>query len=539
MLGHAPPSPIPGQRPHPPLYWLLLWVCAWTLIGLVGHTPWRADEAVQLALSLDALEAGNWLAPQLGQLAWLETPPLAVWWSSLAIATSGQWLAPHDAARLPGLLALLVSFWALLRWSLPRLQRRDRWATGLALFSAMALVIPAHGAAAELWTLAGFALVAAGLTRPDRRWPRTAVLLAAGLALASLAGGMQLWLAGTLAIATVSLAAPQRSQHRAHIAGVLAGSLPLLLWAAALHGHGLLGQWFKADPLLAVLGGQAPPGGGFFIEIRGLLWSWPLWPLALATLWHRRANLRVDPRLLGPLAILLCALLVWWVTPGGRDTRALALLGPLALLAGPGLLRLERGQAQALHAFGIVLFVSLLGLLWLFWAGAHLGGPEPFASRVARLLRNYDGQWVAWQVVVGAVASAGAAMLVAGLRRSPLRPLLAWSIGASATWLLVILIGSHWLETRFSYQTMARSIGSHWPAAGCVGAGPSLRPAVAASIRTYTGREALRGAAGMRCEWVLTTVTRTGSGVPVDAEVAWRGRRGGDRHESHVLYRRR
>jgi len=544
MLGHAPPSPIPGQRPHPPLYWLLLWVAAWTLTGLLGHAPWRGDESVQLALALDALQHGHWLAPQLSGVAWLETPPLAVWCSALAIDLFQPWLAPHDAARLPGLLALLASFWALLRWALPRLQRRDRWATGLALFSALSLSIPAHGAAAELWTLAGFALLVAGLTRPERRWPRTAVLLATGLSLASLAGGTQLWLAGVLAVIAVSLANPQRSQHRAHLLGAVAGSLPLLVWALALHGQGLLDTWLTTDPLLAIATGTARFGGGFIAEVRGLLWSWPVWPLALTLLWQRRANLRADPRLLGPAALLICALLVWWVTPGGRDTRALALLGPLALLAGPGLLRLERGPAQALHAFGIVLFFSLLGLLWLFWAGAHLGSPEPFAGRVERLLPTYDGRWSIWQVALAAAASVGAALLVGGLRRTPLRPLLAWCSGASVTWLLVIVLGGNWLESRLSYRPLAVSLAAHWPATGCVAAGPGVRPAVLAAVQVYGGHALARGSAGANCEWSLGAFERGRGtdmrprGLPADAEMAWHGRWNGDRRDVFVLYRR-
>ncbi|NBY53578.1 MAG: hypothetical protein EBQ53_08305 [Betaproteobacteria bacterium] len=96
-------------------------------------------------------------------------------------------------------LALLLAFWALLRWSLPRLQRRDRWAVGLSLFSALSLAIPAHAAASELWTLAAFALLMAALTRPDRRWNRTAALVGAAIALAGLSGGAQALL---IAVAT-------------------------------------------------------------------------------------------------------------------------------------------------------------------------------------------------------------------------------------------------------------------------------------------------------------------------------------------------
>ncbi len=538
MLGYAPPDPIPGQRPHPPLYWLLLWVAAWTLIGLFGHTPWRGDESVQLGLALDVLHKGHWLAPELGQLPWLETPPLAVWWSAAAIAALGDWLEPYDAARLPGLLALLLAFWALLRWSLPRLQRRDRWAAGLSLFGALSLGIPAHTGATELWTLAGFALLAAGLSRPERRASRTATLIATGLALASLAGGSQLWLAGVLAIAAVSVAAPQRSQHRAHLLGLVVGSMPLLVWAAMLKGQGLLAPWFATDPLLAVASGQQQPGGGLFAEVRGVLWSWPLWPLAAAALWQRRRNIRSDPRLFAPLALLVCAMLVWWLTPGAKDARALALLGPLALLSGPGLLRLERGQAQALNAFGIVLFMSVLGMLWLFWAAAHLGAPQPFAGRALRLLPSYDGSWSTWQVAAAAIATAAAVILVAGLRRSPLRPLLGWCIGSSVVWMLVILLGGHWLESRLSYQPLVRSLADHWPERGCVADSPTLRPGLVAAVRSFSRHELIRGNAGLRCPYVLAAVPRTAAQAPDDADVLWRGRWNADSRNHYVLYRR-
>jgi len=213
------------------------------------------------------------------------------------------------------------------------------------------------------------------------------------------------------------------------------------------------------------------------------------------------------------------------------------LLAPLALLAGRGLLRLERGPAQALHAFGIVLFFCLMGLLWVFWAGAHLGAPEPFASRAERLLPGYHGEWSVWQVAIAAAASVAAGIAVAGLRRSALRPLLAWCTGASVAWLLVIVLGGSWLEARLSHQALVRSLAAHWPATGCVAAATGLRAPLVAAVRVHSAHEVVRGERAAACPWVLAGLPR-GVQLPATTEIAWQGRWNGDRHTVYWLYRR-
>lgn len=535
MLGHAPPSPIPGQRPHPPLYWLLLWVSAWMLIGLLGHSPWRADEMVQLGLAVDVLDSEHWLAPSLGGQPILETPPWAVWCSALAIRLFVGVMPVHDAARLPGLLALLLAFWALLRWSLPRLQRRDRWAVGLSLFSALSLAIPAHAAASELWTLAAFALLMAALTRPDRRWNRTAALVGAAIALAGLSGGAQALLIAVATLATCGLVLRQRSHQLAQVVGVLAGVVPLAVWLVALQHAVGLDEWARQDPLIALLTQGGRPGGGYSSEMRGVLWSWPLWPLALMALWQRRHAVTINPRLLAPAALLACALLVWWLVPGGPETRVLPALAPLALLAGPGLLALRRGQAQSLYWFGLILFACLVTLLWVYWAGTHLGWPAFAAQRSAKLLPQYASHWQPVAIVTAGLATLGAVAIIVKLRRTPLRPLLAWCTAASVTWTLVMLLGSGWLETARGYAAPMRSLAAQLPTAGCI-SGSNLSLATIAAVRVYTGHRIAPISAN--CSWRLATVNRRKpESVVASGQVVWQGRRGADRNEVLVLYK--
>ncbi len=534
MLGHAPPSPIPGQVPHPPLYWLLLWVAAWMLAGLTGHTPWRSDEIIQLALAVDVLDSGRWLAPQLGGLPMIETPPWAAWMSALAIAAlQPAGVAPHDAARFPALAALLLCFWALLRWGHPRLARRERWACGLALFSALSLILPAHSASADLWALAGFALITGALIRPERRWPRTAVLLGSGLTLAALAGGVQVWLPGVLATLLVGAVQRQRSRHFAHVLAIV-GSLVLVgIWLIALQRAGLLHDWLAQDPLLRAFAEPLEAGRRFWPELRGLLWSWPVWPLALWLVLQFRRTLLDDPRLLAPCALLLTSLLVWWLVPGGRESRSVALLAPLAMLAGPALLLLPRGGAQALYGFGLVLFAGLVAILLIYWSGAHLGVPDFAERRMIRLLSDYDPSFAIWQPVLALAMLVVAVAAIYRLRRTPLRPLLAWCIAASVTWLLVVVLASRWIDTSRSYASTMVDLAQHLPADQCVGAG-RLDDALMAWARVYAGVTVLRD--GRHCQWRLTVANQS-STVPLGAEVVWSGSRAGDRNDPVLLYR--
>src|SRR5438552_7464725 len=75
-------------------------VAAWVLLGLVGHDPWKPDEAHYLGVILDFLRGGDWVVPTLAGEPWVEKPPL-FYIIAATFASVGQKLLPlHDAARL-------------------------------------------------------------------------------------------------------------------------------------------------------------------------------------------------------------------------------------------------------------------------------------------------------------------------------------------------------------------------------------------------------------------------------------------------------
>src|SRR6266581_1876250 len=79
---------------------LALLVLAYLLPGLVGHDPWKTDDAIGIGIVHQMLEHGRWIVPYLAGEPFLEDGPFHYWIAALAENVFGLVLAPHDGARL-------------------------------------------------------------------------------------------------------------------------------------------------------------------------------------------------------------------------------------------------------------------------------------------------------------------------------------------------------------------------------------------------------------------------------------------------------
>src|SRR5271170_5171654 len=90
----------PAARAPIPLWWVCLLAAAWILPGLVGHDPWKPDEAYTFGIVYHTVQSGDWVVPELAQESFMEKPPLYY----LSAAATASLLSPllplHDAARL-------------------------------------------------------------------------------------------------------------------------------------------------------------------------------------------------------------------------------------------------------------------------------------------------------------------------------------------------------------------------------------------------------------------------------------------------------
>src|SRR5438552_18520311 len=80
---------------------LFILVClAWLLPGLVGHDPWKYDEAVVFGVVTEMLRSGDWLTFRIAAEPFFDKAPLFMWVAAAFAKAFGGMLPLHDAARL-------------------------------------------------------------------------------------------------------------------------------------------------------------------------------------------------------------------------------------------------------------------------------------------------------------------------------------------------------------------------------------------------------------------------------------------------------
>ena len=130
---------------------------AWILPGLIGHDPWKPDEAYTFGLVYSLLQGGDWVVPMLAHEPFMEKPPL-FYLSAAAIASIFSPLLPlHDAARLTTGLYMALTF-AFIAGAARELYGayRGRLAV-LMLMGCLGILIRSHQLITDISLLTGFA----------------------------------------------------------------------------------------------------------------------------------------------------------------------------------------------------------------------------------------------------------------------------------------------------------------------------------------------------------------------------------------------
>lgn len=217
---------------------VVLLAFAYTLPGLVGHDPWKQDEAYVFDITWHMAQSGDYVVPTLAGEPFLEKPPLYYYTAGLAMRAFDGWLPPHDAARLASGLFVLIALaciWLSGRELLGAAQGRM---AVLLVLSSPDLVYHAHLMVTDVALFAGFAvgLYGLALARRDRRGG--GLFLGFGIGMGFLAKG--LLAPGVLGITALLLPLVAQDWRRRDyvttlfVAGLVA--LPwLLIWPCALY----------------------------------------------------------------------------------------------------------------------------------------------------------------------------------------------------------------------------------------------------------------------------------------------------------------
>ncbi|MFN0162970.1 MAG: ArnT family glycosyltransferase [Burkholderiales bacterium] len=536
-----------------PWFWGL--VVLYVLLGLVGHDPWKGDDAIGfgIAWSMANGNAGDWLLPNVAGRLVAEEGPLAFWLAALFIKGLSGFIEAHDAARLGTAIWTSIAVIAVHRTA----RLLDGEAAGrlavLALLATLGLLVRSHEIAAEPAFLAGWALVLWALACGRNFGAKGALLLTLGLAICYLSRGMAPTRVVLLTILVAWLALRRGENWSGGIASVrdaawkigafVAAHLLFLAWvlpATANTGfHDLYRNWGAAQ-----FGWPGVAAWAWYAKT--LAWfAFPAWPIALWWVLHKRPVKLLDVHPVPlvqalPAAATLCVLasLAW--SPQANESVLLPLTVPLAILIAPGLKFLRRGLAALTDWFGRLTFTLAAALIWLGYLALQTGTPPRIAANLARLEPGFVAtlQWPALTIAV--VATLGWCVAIARSERTPLRGIVHWCYGVTLVWLLLMTLFLPWVDYGRSYRGVATGLrvamGEAQAARPCVGTrglGLSERASFAyfAKLRYV--------APGATCPWLLVQTTRGSTARDEPGHrLVWEGNRPGDRNERFRLYRR-
>lgn len=542
------PVPLPS-----PWFWGL--VVLYVLLGLVGHDPWKGDDAIGFGIAWSMAQGGahDWLIPNVAGRVVAEEGPLAFWLAALFIKALGGMLTAHDAARLAAGVWTALAIIAVHRAA----RQLDGEAAGrlavLALLATLGLVARAHEIAAEPAFMAGWALVLWALALGRDFGPRGALLLAAGLSICYLSRGMAPTRVVLLTILVAWLALRRGEVWSGgfgstrdvawKLGALVAGHLPFLAWALPATAQAGFHEAYRAWGA-AQFGWPGPAAWAWYAKT--LPWfAFPAWPLALWWVFHKRPVKLLDVHpvpLVQPLpaAATLCALasLAW--SPQQSESVLLPLLPPLAILIAPGLTYLRRGFAALTDWFGRMAFTLAAALVWLGYVAMQTGVPPRIAANLARLEPGFVAavQWPALAIAVAATLAWCVA--IARSQRTPLRGIVHWCYGVTLNWLLLMTLFLPWVDYGRTYRGVAVALQA------AMGGTPAGRGCVQASELGLSERASFAyfaalkfGAPGAACPWLLAQGTRAQAPrVPPGHRLVWEGSRPGDRNERFRLYRR-
>jgi 4-amino-4-deoxy-L-arabinose transferase-like glycosyltransferase len=524
---------------------LFLTVClAWLLPGLVGHDPWKSDEAVAFGVVSEMVRTGDWLQFRIAGEPYLDKAPLFLWTAAALAKLLGGLLPLHDAARLATGLYVALTLGFLSAVSLELLGERALRMSVLLFIGCLGLLIRAHEMTTDIAGLAGIAGTLYGLALARRLPVAGGATAGIGIGMAFLGDGFL-----PLGMLLVLLALlPIASRHwRTRGYGISAGialacATPLILaWPLALmlRAPVLMQVWIESAQ---ESWNGAFDASGLFYYLKILPWyAWPAWPLAAWSLWRGRRTLGARPELQLPLIAFVAFFLVISAFGDAREINALPLLLPVALLGVAELESIPRGAASALDWFGMTTFFLLAAIVWVAWVAAMTGRPEAAAAWLQKEVPGFTYKFSFIAFSLASLLTLIWLVVAARSLRSTRRALVNWAAGITMVWMLVMTLGVPLVDQARSYRAVsARIVEALPPDFKCVarhGLGDAQRALLDYFVNLTTVRDDNPAAARCRALLVQTTPQKIPKVGPEWTE-AWRGSRPGDRNELLLVYKR-
>ena len=521
---------------------------AWILPGLVGHDPWKPDEAHTFGIVYQLLKDGDWVVPMLAGEPYLDKPPLLYLTAALTGTLFSPILPLHDGARLATGVYMALTFLFIALSAKELYGSSKSWVAALMLLGCGGLLLRGHQLIADTALLAGLAIGLYALAISARRPLIAGLWLGTGLGVCFLAEGL---VEPVMLLLTMALL-PLVSSHwrtRQYLLTVVVAFVALtpwvVVWPLLLEARSprLFAEWFWVENVERFKGIFIfTPDENYIYYANVLPWfAWPAWPFALWGLWAEgRAGLR-KPGIVLPLTALTAFFIFLSVIGEGRDIYGMPLLLPIALLAVVSFETLQRGAANLYYWFAIILFTFFAIVGWFYWMAIDLGMPSRLWKHMMDMQPAYQSGGRALMVILAALFTFAWLLLLFNIKRRPERPVIIWALGITMIWALVALLLVRYVDTGKTYRAVFAQLAQAVPVShGCIYS-RSLGEPQRAMLHYFGNILTVRlEKPGKHPDCDLLIVQdkwKSPTQVGGSWKLIWEGRRPGDKLERFRLYR--
>ncbi|MDB5812310.1 MAG: transrane protein [Betaproteobacteria bacterium] len=541
------PSVAQPGAPAIPLAWVFAIAAAWILPGLIGHDPWKPDEAYTFGLIYSMLHGGDWVVPMLAHEPFMEKPPLFYWSAAAVASLLSPPFAVHDAARLTTGLFMAATF-GLIAGAARELYGVSRGRiAALMLMGCLGILVRSHQLITDISLMTGFAAGLYGFALGLRRPVAGGFVLGTGVGIGFMSKGLLApGVFGIIAVLLLMFAA-WRTRRYAICLGVaaLACAPWLCLWPLALYRQSpeLFTEWLIVNNFGRFFGtNEIGPPADTAHYLRILPWyALPALPLAAWALWRTRLQQFTLPPTALPLTAFSVIFTVLSVSADARELYALPLVLPLALLATPATDTLRRGAANLMYWFSVMGGCFLIVVAWFYWSALELSLPPKLHDHLLDLQPGYDTGFRWLPFVFGVLYTAGWFGLLFKLRKNRERPVIAWAATMAMIWGLLAILFVNWIDAGKSYRAMIADMQKALPAQyACISSlnvGEPQRAMLQYFANIITWRVDVRGRQRGDCDFMLVQGVASEENVPLGPwRKIWEGARPGDKLERYRLY---
>lgn len=508
----------------------------WIFAGLFGHAPWKGYESQSIS-TIHSILNGHLLAPLSASEDVLTNPPLYYWTAAIFGKILSPLMSLHDASRLVNAL------WVGLTILLIGMANRELWGSGfgrqasLVFIGSIGLIFNSHTLMPQIATLTGLTMAFYGFALSNRRPFRAAILLGVGLGVSFLSTGIMPALILILTAITLPLLFQNWRTHRYRLVLGLSGlvSLPfLILWPFILwlYEHNIFISWITNTHLFETY--------NYLFYLKGLSWfTWPSLPLAAWGLWKFRHKISSQSKFQLPIIFFIATLILTSSYAPINQVLLIPFLIPLSTIAAGSVESLKRGAANALNWFGIILFSTLLFIIWLGWVAMLTGFPHKAYERMQFLAQTNKVDLNTAMLMIAFLLSLTWIFSIIKIRITNRSCTTNWSVGLTLTWALLMALWLPWINYKKDFSPLFLSMGKAMQDKSCLTTHNINGPQIDL-IDYYLNIRANKEADGSNCSYLLVYQLHKKDLPPISEKwkLIWNNKQPGDKNNYKLFYKK-